>query len=61
MSEGTGTKRETPAREWLVLIAVGLVMALVGVSSDYTALLPVGLLLAVVAVFGLLWRLLGRR
>jgi len=63
MTEGTKTqtKRETTAREWLVLIAVGLVLAVVGASSAYTVALPLGLLLAAVAAFGLLWRLLNNR
>lgn len=63
MDEGTQTqtKREITAREWFFWLAVGLVMAAVGLSSDYTVLVPVGLLLAAACGFGLVWRLLGKR
>ena len=63
MTEGTKTqtKRETTAREWLVLIAIGVAMAIVGASSDYTNALPIGLLIVLVGLFGMGWRLLGNR
>lgn len=54
-------KHETSAREWLVLLAVGLVMVAIGASSDYAVLVPLGLLLAGVCAFGIAWRLLGKR
>ena len=55
------TKREMPAREWLVLIGLGIVVAVVAPAMGQPDAVPLGLLLVVVAVFGLAWRLLKDR
>lgn len=60
-AEGTKTSREITAREWLFWLAVALVLAAVGLSSNYTVLVPLGLLMAAACAFGMAWRLLGKR
>jgi hypothetical protein len=51
------TKQETTAREWVLGIAGGLLIAVIGVTMRNDSIVVVGGLLAVVGVVGLLWRL----
>lgn len=60
MTEGT-RKREVTAREWLVWLAIGLVVAVVAASTGMGAFVGVGLLIAAVGAFGVVWRLLADR
>lgn len=62
MDEGTKTtKRQITAREYLFWAAVGLVLAVVGISSGNGTVVALGSLIAAACGFGLLWRLLDGR
>jgi hypothetical protein len=53
--------RETTAREWLVLLVVGVVVAVIGLAAGPPVAFPLGVLLALVGVAGIAWRLLAGR
>lgn len=61
MTEGQKTKREVTAREWLVWLALGLVMWIGGLATGTLIVAGLGLTLAVVAAFGIAWRVLANR
>ena len=54
-------KREMSAREWLFWLAMGVVVAVVGPALVGPAAFGLGVLLVLVAAFGLGWRLLKDR
>lgn len=63
MDEGKtqAKRREVTAREWLFWLGVGLVVALIAASIGNGALVGIGVLVAVVAGFGIAWRVLANR
>ena len=60
MEEGT-TKLEVSAREWLVGLVTGVLVFLVAIEAEQGPIAMVAAALALLAVFGLLWRLLALR
>ena len=62
MDEGPRTgRRETSAREWLLVLAVGVVIAVAGPAMGMPAAAGVGVVVGLVGLFGLVWRLLAGR
>jgi hypothetical protein len=61
MAQGQRVKREVTAREWLMWMALGLVMWIGGLTTETLVVAGLGLTLAVVAAFGIAWRLLANR
>jgi hypothetical protein len=65
MSDGKTTggerrDRSKSARDWLVLIAIGLLVWAIGGAMD-SGIAALGMLMVIVCAFGLLWRLLKGR
>ena len=61
MTEGRMATRELTARGWLAWIAGGVAALVVGVVTATGWLMAGGALVAIVAAFGLAWRLLAHR
>lgn len=54
-----GTRRETTAREYLLVVAAGLLIAVIAPTSAHGVAL--GAMVSAVGLFGLAWRLLRGR
>lgn len=61
MAEKVQTKREMTAREWLLVIAAGLVVAVIAAPLMGAAAIGLGVAIALVGALGLAWRLLKDR
>lgn len=55
------TRRELTAREWLLVIVAGVVLALIGRAAGVAVVTLVGIIAVWVGLFGLVWRLLKGR
>ena len=60
MEEGT-TKHEVSAREWLGGLGTGVLVFLVAIEAEQGPIAMAAGALALLGVFGLLWRLLALR
>lgn len=61
MAEKVQTKREMTAREWLLVIAAGLVVAVIAAPLMGAAAIGLGVAIVLVGALGLAWRLLKDR
>jgi hypothetical protein len=61
MTEGRMSTRELTARGWLLCVAGGIAGLVIGVVTATGWLLAASALVAIVAAFGLAWRLLAHR
>lgn len=55
------TKRETTARDWLLIIGAGVLVFVLTASGTFPDAAPLGALLVVLGVLGLGWRLVRDR
>lgn len=54
-------KRETTARDWLLIIGAGVLVAVLALSGTFPDAAPLGVLMVLLGTLGLGWRLVRDR